>query len=114
MKGLTKKQKGIAMNNIVVAATLFGTLNDLTDATIKDLTTKKMTLSPKGYEWETGGELMRHFKKRSGDESIFVAGQLKGMLDSAANAVEFKIQQVDNMANENLKATDTGVFTGKK
>ena len=112
MEGLTKKQKGIAMNNIVVAATLFGTLNDLTDATIKDLTTEKMTLSPKGYEWETGGRLMRHFKKRSGDESIFVAGQLKGMLDSAANAVEFKIQQVKNRVNESSASTDIDVFTG--
>jgi len=55
---------------------------------------------------------MRHFKKRSGDESMFVAGQLKGMLDSAANAVEFKIQQNKNRANESSISTDIDVFTG--
>ncbi len=92
VSAFTKEEQATIANNIIFANTTGRTLNDLTEATLRKLSTEKITQSPAGNEFNTGASLLSLFDKRSftneANESAYLTGSAHGLLDGLSSALE--------------------------
>jgi len=106
VSAFTKEEQATIANNIIFANTTGRTLNDLTEATLRKLSTEKITQSPAGNEFNTGASLLSLFDKRSftneANESAYLTGSAHGLLDGLSSALESQKYQY-----KSLKKTDS-------
>jgi len=114
IEGTVKSQ---IIENILIAHTLGYKLNNVTDATLVDIGSRRITTIPKGKGFEEGGDLIqKYFTPISERELSYHVGTMESILRNLAASSNAQVINIKNSSSDNSTPADLSSFantTGK-
>ncbi len=105
------KTKAQMTENILIAQTLGYKLNNVTDATLVDIGSRRITTIPKGKGFEEGGDLIqKYFTPISERELSYHVGTMESMLRNLAASSNAQIINIKNSSSDKSTPANLSSF----
>ncbi|MFA5432751.1 MAG: hypothetical protein WC319_07760 [Candidatus Paceibacterota bacterium] len=105
------KTKAQMTENILIAQTLGYKINNVTDATLVDIGSRRITTIPKGKGFEEGGDLIqKYFTPISERELSYHVGTMESMLRNLAASSNAQVINIKNSSSDNSTPANLSSF----